>query len=110
MPAIFTEWTCPVVLRSRQIAREPTATTTATITNTSQYHRAREPSAVRLLEVFGMVEMSDKRGPYFHEQRFQFSVLRVRNQNRVQGRDDLFMVGDFVVDVRFVEGLSAERA
>ena len=66
-------------------------------------HDAVGSLAQRHAELFGMLEVCDKRRPHFDEQRFQLAVRGARDQGLVQRINDLLVVRDFMFRVRLVE-------
>src|SRR5687768_5376332 len=62
------------------------------------------PSALTLLAKFalkslGVLQMRRESRPHLDEQRFQFGILRVRNEHLVQRIDDGLVIGDLPSDV-----------
>ena len=56
------------------------------------------------LQVFGVFQMGGEGRTYLDEERPEFGVLRVRNQRFVNGTQHRFVIGDFVIHIRLVEG------
>src|SRR5688500_12920785 len=63
-----------------------------------------------LLQTLRVFEMRDEGRTDFHQQGLQLGVRRAGDQERVEGVDDLLVVGVFVVDVRLLERGAVRRA
>src|SRR4051794_19376501 len=81
----------PMTYRTR-----PTAAASVT-SRTSTVVRHGGVQALRVLE------MCDERWTDLDQERFQFCVRRPRNQRLVERVDDLLVICDLAIDVRFVE-------
>ena len=55
-----------------------------------------------------MIQVRDECGPHFHQQRLEFGILGAWNQRLVDRLQDRLVVGDLVIDVGLVEGVSRE--
>ena len=56
-----------------------------------------------------MLEVRDKSRPHLDQQSLQFAVRCPGNEDLVERIDDLLVIRDFVIDVRFVERSTLER-